>query len=257
MDLESFLGLARSVVVYRLNLAQLWRLRRLYRHFVGPGDLAFDIGAHVGGRVWALRALGCRVIAVEPQPLPMSFLALLYGKADDVRLEPCALGAQAGMSELRISRRNPTVSSLSGDWVRAVSGTDGFRHVHWDRQQSVAVETLDALIARHGTPRFCKIDVEGMEPDVLRGLTQTIPFLSFEFTAARRDLALACMTEIARIGSYTFNIAYGETLVLALPQWLTAKDLARHLDRLPETVASGDIYARHRDVIGSPGEVGR
>ncbi len=251
MDPETFLGLARSVVVYRLNVAQLRRLRRLYRNFVQPGDLAFDVGAHVGDRVGALRALGCRVVAVEPQPVPMGFLSWLYGQAGDVILEPCALGATAGMSELLISRRNPTVSSLSEDWVRAVSGTDGFRHVTWDRRKSVPVETLDTLIARHGTPRFCKIDVEGMEPDVLRGLTQAIPFLSFEFTTARRDLALACMTEITRLGAYNFNIVYGETLALVLPEWLPGADLARHLERMPEAVASGDIYARHRDISDS------
>ena len=33
-----------------------------------PGDLVFDIGAHVGDRVAAFRRLGARVVAVEPQP---------------------------------------------------------------------------------------------------------------------------------------------------------------------------------------------
>ena len=40
----------------------------LYRRFVGPGDLAFDIGSHVGDRIGAFRRLGARVIALEPQP---------------------------------------------------------------------------------------------------------------------------------------------------------------------------------------------
>ena len=36
--------------------------------FVKPGDLVFDIGAHLGNRTRAFVALGCRVVAVEPQP---------------------------------------------------------------------------------------------------------------------------------------------------------------------------------------------
>ena len=41
---------------------------RLYGQFVRPGDLVFDIGAHVGDRVASFRRLGARVVAVEPQP---------------------------------------------------------------------------------------------------------------------------------------------------------------------------------------------
>ena len=36
--------------------------------FVRPGDLVFDVGAHVGDRIAAFRRLGARVVAVEPQP---------------------------------------------------------------------------------------------------------------------------------------------------------------------------------------------
>ena len=39
----------------------------LYRRFLRPGDLAFDVGAHVGDRVASFRRLGARVVAVEPQ----------------------------------------------------------------------------------------------------------------------------------------------------------------------------------------------
>ncbi len=41
---------------------------RLYRQFVRPGDLVFDVGAHVGDRVASFQRIGARVVAVEPQP---------------------------------------------------------------------------------------------------------------------------------------------------------------------------------------------
>ena len=41
----------------------------LYARFVRPGDLAFDIGSHVGDRIGSFRRLGARVVALEPQPL--------------------------------------------------------------------------------------------------------------------------------------------------------------------------------------------
>lgn len=244
MEIASALGLARSLVQYRLNLPKQRRLRRLYSQFVRPGDLAFDVGAHLGDRTWALRALGCRVVAVEPQPLPARFLGWLYGGAPEVVLEDCALGAEPGQADLLVSRRHPTVSSLSGDWVAQAGASDGFRAVAWDRRAAVRVDTLDALIARHGPPAFCKIDVEGFECQVLRGLTRPIPTLSFEFLAARPDLTLKCLAEAARIAPYLCNIAYGESLRLVLPRWLEIGDFRTVIGSLPAGIASGDIYLR-------------
>ncbi|MEZ4639278.1 MAG: FkbM family methyltransferase [Caldilineaceae bacterium] len=45
-----------------------------------------------------------------------------------------------------------------------------FAHVTWDEAIDVPVITLDSLIAQHGVPVFCKIDVEGFEHAVLQGL---------------------------------------------------------------------------------------
>ncbi len=43
------------------------RFAAFYGRFLKPGDLVFDIGANVGGRVKVFLHLGCRVIAVEPR----------------------------------------------------------------------------------------------------------------------------------------------------------------------------------------------
>lgn len=243
MGVQAALGFSRSLAVYRLNLLSQRRMRRLYGQFVLPGDLAFDIGAHVGDRIWALRSLGCRVVAVEPQPLFMRFLHLLYGRSLNVALEFCALGAKAGSGEMLVSRRNPTLSSLSPDWVGETGQADGFRHVSWDDRTSVRIDTLDALIARHGAPSFCKIDVEGFELNVLQGLSYPIPTLSFEFLRSQPHRAAQCLEQIARIGGYRFNISYGERLELMLPEWCSARDIAQHIEQLPNKVSSGDIYA--------------
>ena len=40
-------GIARSLVIYHGQPAKHRRAVRLYGGFLGPGDLAFDIGAHV------------------------------------------------------------------------------------------------------------------------------------------------------------------------------------------------------------------
>lgn len=244
MNIQTALGLIRSIIVYRMNPLHQWRLRRFYRAIVTDG-LVFDVGAHVGDRIGAFRSLGCRVVGVEPQTLMMRFLHLLYGRDKDVMLEAYALGAQPGTADLLVSRRNPTVSSLSRDWVDTTSRDTAFKNVVWDQRERVNVSTLDELIARHGLPQFCKIDVEGFEAEVLRGLHQPLPMLSFEFLTTQRERVTACIAEISRIGYYRFNIAYGEALRFVCPEWQSAESLLQHLENLPRKVTSGDIYARH------------
>ncbi len=72
--LRSIGGVLRSLRIYYGN-AQ--RHGGALRAVCAPGDLVFDIGAHVGDRISAFRRL---VVAVEPQPAPMQALRLLYGR---------------------------------------------------------------------------------------------------------------------------------------------------------------------------------
>ncbi|MDX9958135.1 MAG: hypothetical protein RBT68_06790, partial [Spirochaetia bacterium] len=110
-------GLLHSFVVYQCIPGRQARLRRLSSIFMKPGDLAIDVGAHLGNRVRAWRSMGVRVVAVEPQRSCAAVLANWFGTDPGVTLYPGALGATPGELELRVSRAHPTLSSVSGDWV--------------------------------------------------------------------------------------------------------------------------------------------
>ena len=45
------------------------------------------------------------------------------------------------------------------------------------------------MISRFGAPDFCKINVEGLELEVLRGLSRPVPALSFEYHAIEAELS--------------------------------------------------------------------
>lgn len=219
-------------------------MRRLYRAFVPPGALAFDIGAHAGNRVRAFRRLGARVVAVEPQPGFVRVLRLLYGRDRDVAIVPIAVGRRPGEATLFVSDRTPTVSTLSSAWRQRVEQDPSFAGVAWREGGRVPVTTLDALIAEHGVPAFVKIDVEGYEAEVLGGLTHAVRALSFEYLAAARDAACACIDRLAALGAYRYNFARGESQRLALDAWIDAPGMRRLLAELPSDAGSGDVYAR-------------
>ena len=239
---RSAAGLARSLAIYYGVPGRARALRALYGQIVGRGDLAFDIGAHVGNRTRALHALGARVVAVEPQALFHRWLAATLPGA--VTLHRAAVGAETGSIELAVSRRHPTVSSGSPAWRSRVGADEAFAHVDWDGVETVTQTTLEALIAAHGVPRFCKIDVEGMEPQVLAGLQQPIPWIAVEYVPAALERARASLDRLAALGPYRVNVVRGESGRFDWSEWL-APDAA--FDRLRITAADGapgDLYAR-------------
>jgi FkbM family methyltransferase len=237
-------GILRSLRVYYGDRRRTAAMDRLYGLFVKPGDLVFDIGAHVGDRVAAFRRLGARVVAAEPQPALVKLLRWLYRRDAMVTIEPIALGASLGTIEFALNIDNPTVSTASRDFIAAAAGAPGWEGQRWTTCVSVPQTTLDALIAKHGVPAFIKIDVEGFEAEVLSGLTHGVAALSFEFTTIQRNVATACVGRCAAIGLTRFDACLGEGQTFVHGRWCSADEIARWLVGLPQEANSGDIYAR-------------
>lgn len=236
-------GIVRSLGMYYVP-GKHRRMRRLYGEFLGPNDIGFDIGAHVGNRVRAWRSLGARVIAVEPQPDCLRILHAFFGRDPQVTIVPLAVGTTEGRARLAVSSATPTVSSLSPSWIQSVRSDPRFARINWDRSIDVNVTTLDALMAEYGRPAFCKIDVEGFEVEVLRGLSRPLPALSFEYLPPAHDAALTALDLVSRLGDYEFNYSPIETMRFASERWLTPSDLVGVLEHFRPLGRSGDVYAR-------------
>jgi FkbM family methyltransferase len=236
-------GVLRSLRIYYLDRKRSAAMVSLYGAFVKPGDLVFDVGAHVGDRIAAFRKLGARVVAVEPQPAVIRVLRMLYGRDGAVAIEPQAVGRSAGTVELKLNLANPTVSTASPAFVQAADGAPGWEGQAWTRSLQVPLTTLDALIARHGVPAFIKIDVEGFEAEALAGLARAVPALSFEFTTIARDVAAACVARCGALGYARYNAALGESQTFVHRDWRSGQEIAAWLASLPDAANSGDIYA--------------
>lgn len=149
---------------WEMHLAyQLWRRLR-------PGDVAVDIGAHIGVHaLYAAKRVGPAglVAAIEPQAELCGLInesAALNGFAGRMRVLNLAIGAAPGEAQLGLQ---PALSGSASLLPNALA-TD---------QARVRVARLPDALAELGEPRFAnlkrltlKIDVEGYEPNVWAGM---------------------------------------------------------------------------------------
>jgi FkbM family methyltransferase len=129
---------------------------------LAPGDVFWDIGAHVGFfSILASNAVGDRGIVHAFEPIRHNrdrlHVALEQNGATNVVVHGVAIGERAG--EAPIFDRGSSFT-----WSLAVE-SDSMAHV----TQTVPVLSLDDLTSDLGAPTLLKIDAEGAELAVLRG----------------------------------------------------------------------------------------
>jgi len=212
-----------------------------YRQFLLKGDLCFDVGANIGNRTEVFLEIGCKVVAVEPQVDCSQILKYRFG--GKVIVIQKALGEKQMEGTLFVSDTSE-ISSLSTDWINSVSKSR-FINRTWTREQKVNITTLDSLIFQYGVPKFCKIDVEGYEFEVLKGLSHPIPVISFEYTIPEKvENVQQCLERLSTIGSFECNFTIGEKMEFESDRWLSPGGLVKQLHLVSTTGLFGDIYVR-------------
>jgi FkbM family methyltransferase len=130
-----------------------------------PGDTVLDVGANIGAHtLWMARRVGPagRVLAFEPQRAVFQTLCanMALNGMTNVDAHWAAVGARPG--HITVPRVDPTTAANFGA-VSLVGGPSG---------DQVRMMTIDELGLE--SCRMIKVDVEGMELDVLRGGAATI-----------------------------------------------------------------------------------
>jgi FkbM family methyltransferase len=197
----------------------------------------------LGHRVGIFLKLGAKVIAVEPQPHGARWIRLRFGWTGCVTVVREGLDEQPGSREMLLTSES-SMSSMSREQTSAIVTRSAFSHIKYNKRIQVNTRTLDDLIARYGVPAFCKIDVEGFEYQVLKGLSQPLRALSFEYTPEVIHLAAKCLDRLSELGEYEFNYSVSETMKWELPKWVTVAEMKGRLDTLQHAASGGDIYAR-------------
>ena len=217
------------------------RNKRFYAQFVRKGDLCFDIGANVGEKSAIFLALGAKVIAVEPQTRCMEHLNTLKRKYHDkIVIVNAAISDRSGEAGLYLGNVSE-VSTLSEKFMSEF-GKHGV--LQWKDKEMVTTVTINDLITKYGEPRFCKIDTEGYEWNIIAELNKRIPFIEFEYTPVFLNDTMECIKHISKLGATNFNFTKYEQPQLVLPGWVNAEEIIRELAIVDRKIIHGNVFAR-------------
>jgi FkbM family methyltransferase len=241
----------RNIRHYRHNKIIKEKYLSFYRQFINKGDLCFDIGGNVGRRTEIFLKLGATVVTAEPHDGCMKELQMVFGKNKKVTLIHKALGEKEGFFEMMTITEVTQISSLSQNWVNILHASD--KYEKYDKTVKVPVTTLDLLIQQFGIPVFCKIDVEGFEEEVLKGLTQPIRMVSFEFHSHSGviDSTINCIKYLSMMGRVHYNYSLEESVTWNLPEWVESEEICGELLSMADAknYHGGDVYARFTEIL--------
>lgn len=220
----------------------------ILRHKNSP--LIFDVGANYGNRVKIFLRIGAKVIAIEPQPQCAASLRSTFNQSDNVVVIEKALGASINEAVSLHTGGPSTIASMSTSWIAAVKRSGRFSEFSWDEKVDVSMTTLDQLIGDYGVPDFIKIDVEGYELEVLKGLNTAVSAVSIEFTPEFRMAAIDGCSHLARLGSYCANFSVAESMQFLFEKFVPVNEFFAKLEKEIDRETFGDIYLRLDDARG-------
>jgi FkbM family methyltransferase len=152
----------------------------VYRFLSGTKQgIMLDVGAAFGLSLAPFAEAGWDIHAFEPDPKNRAILEADYGARSNVAIVPQAVSDVEDLQPLFVSSESPGISSLAP-----------FTEGH-EPADTVSVITLAAYLEEHGITHidFLKVDVEGFELNVLRGLDWAVKprTLVLEFDDAKTE----------------------------------------------------------------------
>lgn len=208
--------------------------------------MVFDIGLNSGSKAAAFLKKGARVVGFEPQ------LGLAEGAKRKFKnqisnkkmfIENIALSSEVGESDFYKSPAH-TLSSMSPSFIEKIK-KQRFAGFRWNKPVKIKTCTLDNQIRKHGVPFYVKIDVEGHEYGVLKGLTRPIEYISIEYTPEDYRESEKCIDYLLELnnGECRFNYVYRENDHYYFDNWIGAAEIKNYLSGVNDYVWEfGDIY---------------
>jgi FkbM family methyltransferase len=138
--------------------------------FLEKSDLIVDIGANHGQFLeLVLKNYTGQVIAIEPEPKAFEFLSQKFGKLSNVQSLNLALGSSNGRANLNVANNSSESSSILDMGYQHKIGAPNIKII--EKCDVKLARFSDAIDISRFHEVFLKIDVQGFELEVLKGIS--------------------------------------------------------------------------------------
>lgn len=170
--------------------------------------LIFDIGANRGA--FTDKCLqehkDVKIILVEPNDDLYKMLKQKYSHNENIIILSNVVSSNSDeIIDFYISS-DDVLSTSSTEWITN-SRFSGNYTWHSVKKQTI---NIDKMIEMYGTPDLLKIDVEGYELEVIKGLTQKVKKLCFEWAEEQYDNINKICEYLKHLGYENFGFIYGD-----------------------------------------------
>lgn len=172
--------------------------------------LIFDIGANKGNftdKCISVFENNLNILLVEPNPNLYEILVNKYKNYKNVKILDNILSSKSGEFIDFYLCRADGISTASLNWI---NNSRFSKHFQWDspiKKQSV---NLDYLIELYGLPDLIKLDVEGYEYEVIKGLSKKNKEVCFEWAEEEFENVNLIINHLTKIGFSEFGYIIGD-----------------------------------------------
>ena len=202
--------------------------------------LFFDIGCCNGKWIDANYQEDIMFIGIEPHKVQYAECVERFADKKNVKMVNLLVANRVGEFDFYPFDQ---ISTVSNDWMTK----SRHRHTEYPPPYKVQSTTLDLIIAQFGIPDYIKIDVEGFEYEVLKGLTQKVGMIAFEFVEEIDTMVWDCMKYLHDLGYNEFDWTHWDQYNYRPEKWKSYQeqvDEFKGIFRVGREQCWGMIYAK-------------
>lgn len=206
--------------------------KRLIAHLLERvgSTLVFDVGANAGHKAEVFLTSCQHVVCFEPDPTAARQLRRRFARKPGITVIAKGVSDQHGVAQFIRKGEGSPLNTFSPKWADYQTDVSNKGQ---DNILNVEMTTLDFAIKEFGIPNYIKIDVEGFELQVLRGLSTKIRLISFEANLPLfEEETIQCIQMLSSLGrSPRFNWLASDSGSFVSPDWLSPEEMVTVVKR--------------------------